>query len=293
MASEGRRRAGPLGWGVLAASAVAVCRSLSAGAGAAYANGLAAARGQSSSSTAASQSRREMIAAAGFSAASGLLPQTAWAEFTPGDLGGGGGSGSSGAAGGAKSIGGVATFGAQEGSAQPKKLPSDRLDGGDQAKLKDALILISRVQEATAQEERLVTTGNFKDLQRNSIKMALNMMLDNYQLNDQIVLASGWADKDKVQKAKQSGDAAVETLQTALEYFAKELKVKTLSDEQRKFIQEAMVSCRTKLEDFLSYMPQDQVKAARRFIEDENALIIREYKSEGAILNPVREPWKA
>lgn len=30
-----------------------------------------------------------------------------------------------------------------------------------------------RVQEATLQEERLITTGNFKDLQRNNVKMVL------------------------------------------------------------------------------------------------------------------------
>ncbi|KAJ1492460.1 hypothetical protein T484DRAFT_1771119 [Baffinella frigidus] len=37
--------------------------------------------------------------------------------------------------------------------------------------LKSALVSILRVQEATLQEERLITTGNFKDLQRNNIKM--------------------------------------------------------------------------------------------------------------------------
>lgn len=192
------------------------------------------------------------------------------------------------------------TFGGQkkDGVLAPK--PLKKINSEDE-KLQEALILISRVQEATAQEERLVTTGKFKDLQRNSIKMALNMMLDNYQLNDQIVLASGWASSSDVQKCKQSGDEAVETLQTVLEYFSKDLKVNTLSDQQRKFMQDAMKSCRTKLETFLTYMPPDKVKAARKVIEDENEVVIREYKEfkakdgdmDNAIINPVREPWKA
>eukprot|EP00435_Cladocopium_sp_Y103_P036351 s4281_g9.t1 len=61
--------------------------------------------------------------------------------------------------------------------------PVQRVESTDE--LENAIYLISRVQEATVQQERLVTTGKFKDVQRNSITMALNMMLDNYRLADQ------------------------------------------------------------------------------------------------------------
>ena len=64
------------------------------------------------------------------------------------------------------------------------------------------------------QQERLVTSGKFKDVQRNSITMAglqereelvwqaLNMMLNNYGLADQVVIASGYVEpKDNIVKA--------------------------------------------------------------------------------------------
>ena len=44
----------------------------------------------------------------------------------------------------------------------------------------DSLLLILRVKEAAAQETRLIKSGKFRDLQRNSIKLAISLMLDNY-----------------------------------------------------------------------------------------------------------------
>ena len=40
----------------------------------------------------------------------------------------------------------------------------------------DSLLLILRVKEAAAQETRLIKSGKFKDLQRNSIKLAISLM---------------------------------------------------------------------------------------------------------------------
>ena len=45
------------------------------------------------------------------------------------------------------------------------------------------------------QEERLIKTGQFKDLQRNNIKLATKMILENYGINDAITKASGYAVK--------------------------------------------------------------------------------------------------
>lgn len=165
----------------------------------------------------------------------------------------------------------------------------------DPRKLQESLYWISRVQEATAQEERLVSTGKFKDMQRNNIKMALNMMLENYRLADNIVVASGYVTpQDSVIRASQAGGEAVEVLQTAQEYFAKELKVTGLTEEQRKFIVDAMKATRAKLDGFLNYMPAEAVQAARKQVEDENALNIKEYvgESSGGIINPIVLPWK-
>jgi len=164
----------------------------------------------------------------------------------------------------------------------------------DVNELEEALYLISRVQEATVQQERLVTTGKFKDVQRNSITMALNMMLDNYKLSDQIVAASGYVEpKDNIMKASQVGNEAVDALETAKEYFGTPLKVSGLSDEQRKFIVQAMQACRDKLDRFLVYVPEESLKKARQRVEDENDLNRKEYVGEdGGILNPVVVPWK-
>lgn len=160
--------------------------------------------------------------------------------------------------------------------------------------LENAIYLISRVQEATVQQERLVTTGKFKDVQRNSITMALNMMLDNYRLADQVVTASGYVEpKTNLMKASQVGNEAVDVLETAKEYFGQPLKVSGLSDEQRKFIIQAMQACRSKLDSFLVYVPEDVLQKARKRIEDENELNRQEYVGEdGGILNPVTLPWK-
>ena len=45
------------------------------------------------------------------------------------------------------------------------------------------------------QEARLITTGNFRDLQRNNIKMATKMMVENTRINDVIVKASVRSDE--------------------------------------------------------------------------------------------------
>lgn len=162
----------------------------------------------------------------------------------------------------------------------------------DPKKLEEALYLISRVQEATVQQERLVTTGKFKDVQRNSITMALNMMLNNYALPDQVVTASGYiVNKNQIMQASAIGNEAVDALETAKEYFGAPLKVSGLSTEQRSFITQAMQSCRQKLDKFVTYVPQDSLELARKRVETENELNLKEYVGE-KISNPVTLPWK-
>lgn len=179
------------------------------------------------------------------------------------------------------------------GMADTASTPRIPLKNSDPKRLQNSIYLISRVQEATAQQERLVSTGKFKDAQRNNIKMALKMMLDNYQLGDQIVIASGYLDPDKIIKASQAGNEAIDTLQTAQEYFAKDLKVAGLTDEQRTFIVQAMQSTRSKLDGFLAYLPEDVVQKARRQVEEENELNMKEFVGQdGGITNPVKLPWK-
>ena len=81
----------------------------------------------------------------------------------------------------------------------------------------DSLLLILRVKEAAAQETRLIKSGKFKDLQRNSIKLAISLMLDNYQLLDNINKAARFAGGSRSQEAYSVGQGAVEALQSVLE----------------------------------------------------------------------------
>merc|ERR1719334_63365 len=162
------------------------------------------------------------------------------------------------------------------------------------SELQEALYSISRVQEATAQQERLVSTGKFADTQRNNIRMAINMMLDNYRLVDQVVVASRYAPVDKVMLATSAGNEAVENLEMAKDYFSKSLKVKSLTGEQKSFILQAMQAMRQKLDDLIKFMPAEVVTAARRQVEDENELNAKEFMSDtGTMINPVKVPWKA
>lgn len=186
---------------------------------------------------------------------------------------------------------------AKEPGAKPKNIVKL-----DQVKLEDAIYKLSRVQEATAQEERLVKSGKFKDVQRNSIKMALKMMINHYKINDQVTEGSKWikaAPQDTL-KAQQYGADAVDILETANEYFGKDLKVVSLTDDQKEFLTNAMSTTREKINNFLSYMPDDAVQSARRRVESENDINRQEYlagigAADGAsagILNPVVLPWK-
>merc|ERR1712039_245450 len=173
-------------------------------------------------------------------------------------------------------------------------IPRLPVKNSDPERLTNALYLISRVQEATVQQERLVSSGKFKDMQRNNIRMALNMMTDNYKLADQVVTASGYVTNSaNVMAASSAGNEAVDALDTAKEYFSKDLKVSAITDDQRKFVVKAMKTTRDKLDKFLDYMPENVVTAARKQVEEENALNMKEFVGEdGAIMNPVTLPWQ-
>lgn len=82
------------------------------------------------------------------------------------------------------------------------------------------LYKIIRVREATQQERRLISTGKFKDRARQNVKLAVKFMIQNYQLSDCIVGASAYLSGNAAQmRANDAGQAAVQNLQTILEYF--------------------------------------------------------------------------
>ena len=157
----------------------------------------------------------------------------------------------------------------------------------------DSLLLILRVKEAAAQETRLIKSGKFKDLQRNSIKLAISLMLDNYQLLDNINKAARFAGGSRSQEAYSVGQGAVEALQSVLEYFdssSSSLKVDTISSEKQAFVVRALDVASQRIDQFLGYLPPEQVATAVAFIDYENELNLREYAQanpgQGTYLNP-------
>ena len=157
----------------------------------------------------------------------------------------------------------------------------------------DSVLLILRVKEAAAQETRLIKSGKFKDLQRNSIKLAISLMLDNYQLLDNINKAARFAGGSRSQEAYSVGQGAVEALQSVLEYFdssSSSLKVDTISSEKQAFVVRALDVASQRIDQFLAYLPPDQVATAVAFIDYENELNLREYAQanpgQGTYLNP-------
>lgn len=145
------------------------------------------------------------------------------------------------------------------------------------------IYLIRRVQEATQQEERLIKTGKFKDLQRANIKMATNMMLRNYQLNDCVLQAAKAAPSAKIYEATAAGQEAVDALRLIDSYFdsaSNSLTVNVLEGDKQQFVIKALTTCRTQLDTFLSYMPPDVVKKATDIVAEENEANAREYRSD-------------
>lgn len=156
--------------------------------------------------------------------------------------------------------------------------------------LLNSLYLIRRVQEATVQEERLLKSGKYKDLQRSNVKLAATMMLRNYQLEDCIITASRAAGLGKVQQASESGRNAIDALNQINEYFdssENSLKVNTITAEKQQFVLKALNTARDNLDNFLGYMPPEVVAKATQIVQEENDLNAAEYKVTGAgYLNP-------
>jgi len=155
------------------------------------------------------------------------------------------------------------------------------------------LYMILRVQEATQQETRLVSSGKFRDLQRANVKLAVNLMLKNYALLDNVLAASALSGPGKSYEASTAGRDAVDALQQILEYFdssARSLNVETIGGEKLDFVLRALDASNSNLEKFLSYMPADELRKAQKVVDAENAKNYDEYKAanpdQPAYLNP-------
>lgn len=156
--------------------------------------------------------------------------------------------------------------------------------------LEPELVLILRVQEATAQETRLIKTGKYKELQRLNIKRAVRFLLDNYELQQRFVNAASYAPRSRVVSAGSAGNAAAEALIQILEYFPQDLTANSLSPEQARFVLAALSACSRSIDEFLALMPPEAVEKAQAQVAEENRLneleLVDEDGNKAIMINP-------
>lgn len=156
--------------------------------------------------------------------------------------------------------------------------------------LEEYLYKIMRVREATQQERRLIQTGKFKDKARQNIKLAVKFMIQNYELSDSVVGASAYLQGNSAQmRAIDVGQAAVQNLQTILEYFdssdVENIKVDSLAGKEGLVIK-GLESAQLRIDDFLSFFPTEKVASIKTKIQEENALNVKEFDPAlGDIIN--------
>uniref|UniRef100_A0A7S4JF58 Uncharacterized protein n=1 Tax=Odontella aurita TaxID=265563 RepID=A0A7S4JF58_9STRA len=160
---------------------------------------------------------------------------------------------------------------------------------------RESLYFVSRVQEATVQQERFVDRASRQEDLKSKMKLTLRLVEKNYRLLDQINYMSAYVTpSQKVVEATSAGVEAVEALQNAIDYVRDELKSGPLEEEQREYLVENLRTCREQLFVFLKYVPQDKLEGARKRVEDENVSNREEYDGDGTegVYNPVVLPWK-
>jgi len=159
--------------------------------------------------------------------------------------------------------------------------------------LPSLLYTILRAREATAQESRLIATGKFKDVQRANVKLAVTCVVKNYRLSDTFIQASAYLNGNKRMQAGEAGQSAVQTLYTILEYFdssdVQNIKVggRGDMDGKERLVLKGLEAARTRMDEFLAFFPEDEVKKVRLTIVEENELNAREFDPAlGVIVNP-------
>jgi len=159
---------------------------------------------------------------------------------------------------------------------------------------RESLYFISRVQEATVQQERFVRRATDQQALKNKMKLTLLLVEKNYRLLDQITYCSRLVPADHLVEATEAGNIAAEELQGAIDYVRSELKNGPMTEAQKDYITEALSTTREQLFIFLDFMPQDKLEAARARIEDENKMNVEEFDGDedAGVYNMPALPWK-
>ena len=141
---------------------------------------------------------------------------------------------------------------------------------------------IIRVQEATQQERRLIKSGKFKDMQRANVKLAVKFMVQNYRLSDSVVGASAFLSGGNSMRAIDTGQSAVQNLQTILEYFdssdVENIKVgKNSMAGKEEIVVKGLEATQVKLDEFLSFFDVAVVTRVKNQVQEENELNMKEF----------------
>jgi hypothetical protein len=172
--------------------------------------------------------------------------------------------------------------------------PSAMAYDPDPDPLRESLYLISRVQEATVQQERFVRRATNQQDLKQKMKLTLLLIEKNYKLVDQIIYCSSFLPSEHLVEATEAGNIAAEELQSAIDYVRSDLSVGELSQKQKDMIINSLTNTREQLFVFLEFMPRDKLDGARARIENENKLNIEEFDGDenAGVYNPVQLPWK-
>ncbi|KAL9188091.1 hypothetical protein ACHAXT_006469 [Thalassiosira profunda] len=165
----------------------------------------------------------------------------------------------------------------------------------DSDPLRESLYLMSRVQEATVQQERFVNRATQQDALKSKMKLTLRLVEKNYRLLDQITFASEYVTPaSKVVDATTAGYEAAEALQNAIDYVSSDLKSGPFEEGQKEYLTSNLAECRERLFDFLTFMPPQTLAEARKRVEEENVANRDEFDgdSDAGVYNPVVLPWK-
>mmetsp|Transcript_106051 Transcript_106051/g.216279 ORF Transcript_106051/g.216279 Transcript_106051/m.216279 type:complete len:281 (+) Transcript_106051:5451-6293(+) len=170
----------------------------------------------------------------------------------------------------------------------------------DPDKLQESLYFISRVQEATVQQERFIRKLGGTAQLRQKLKLTLRLVDKNYKLLDQINFSSAYVTpNDMLVEASAAGYEAVDALQSAIEFVGKDQYWQQGDDdghasERTEFLTDAMKTCREQLLVYTDYMPTDKLRNARFRVEDENIANRDEFDGDddAGVYNPVNLPWK-
>ena len=136
------------------------------------------------------------------------------------------------------------------------KVPVSYAYTPDTDPVRESLYFISRIQEATVQQERFVKKSSTQQDLRSKMKLTLRLIEKNYKLVDQITFCSNFINSDDLVEATNAGMEAAAELQSAIDFVNSELMSGDLTEDQKAFLTSALTNTREQLFVFLRFVPR-------------------------------------